>query len=446
MAVKITGITARDIRFPTSLEGDGSDAIHTDPDYSCAYITLTTSTEAKGFGHTFTIGRGTEIVCEAAHALGEFVVGKHLQEITADFAGFWRALANDSQLRWLGPEKGVVHLATCAIVNAVWDLWAKVERKPLWKLLADMTPEELVSVIDFRYISDLLTREEALEILKKGQDGKKEREAELISKGYPAYITSAGWSGYDEQKTRQKCKEALAKGFVRFKAKVGTGIEADRRRLAVMREEIGYDKLLMTDANQRWDVSEAIDWMKQLTEFKPLWIEEPTSPDDVLGHATIAKALKPYNIAVATGEHCQNRVVFKQLFQADSIAYCQIDGCRLGGVNEVLAVLLMAAKLNVPVCPHAGGVGLCQVNQHFSYFDYICVSRTLENRFLEYAEHLHENYKFPVEVKGGHYVLPQIPGFQTEMREASLDTHEYPIGPVWQKLFAEGTFKPPKKH
>ncbi|CAM1331454.1 ENOSF1 (predicted) [Pycnogonum litorale] len=434
---KIRGLSIRDIRFPTSLTGAGSDSVHSDPDYSCVYVIIYTADDLKGHGITFTIGRGNEVVVQAVKALASIVVGQKLSEIFDDFGGFWKKLTNDSQLRWIGPEKGVIHLATAAIVNALWDLWAKLERKPLWKLLVDMEPEKLVSTMDFRYLSDVLTKEEALEILKKMRPTIAEREETIRQKGYPAYCTHAGWSNYPEQKIRELCREALELGFTRFKCKVGTNIDDDKTRCKIIRDEIGYDNTLMVDANQKWDVDEAIDWMKKLAMFKPLWIEEPTSPDDILGHKKISDALKPYKIGVATGEMCQNRVMFKQFLRHGAMQYCQIDSCRLGGVNEVLTVYLMAAKFNIPVCPHAGGVGLCELVQHLSIFDYICISGSTDDRVIEYVDHLHEHFVNPVRIVNAAYIPPLAPGYSTEMKETSLQDYEYPIGPRWKKLFGE---------
>ena len=364
-------------------------------------------------------------------ALVPFVVGKSIDSICADMAGFWREMTGDSQLRWVGPEKGVIHMATAALINAVWDLFAKTEQKPLWKLLSDMTPEQLVSCIDFRYITDALTPEQAIQLLEIQQAKRGEREAELLEKGYPSYTTSAGWLGYSDDKLRQLCQASLEQGWSHFKVKVGQNVDDDMRRLRIIREEIGWERKLMLDANQVWDVDEAIQYMQQLAEFQPWWIEEPTSPDDVLGHAAIARAINP--IGVATGEACQNRIIFKQLMQADAISFCQIDSCRLGGVNEVLAVILMAAKFEIPVCPHAGGVGLCEYVQHFAMFDYICVSGSFENRLVEYVDHLHEHFYHPVVMKNGRYMPPMVPGYNITMREESLDQFEYPQGPAWAK-------------
>lgn len=426
----ITGLRAQDIRFPTSDALDGSDAMNPDPDYSAAYAVLETSDDAlTGHGMTFTIGRGTEIATAAIAAFQPLVVGLDLDEIEADPGAFWRRLAGDSQLRWLGPEKGIIHLALAAVVNAVWDVLALRRGVPLWKYLSDLTPEQIVRAVDFRHISDALRPEEARELLEQKQQGRAAREALLARDGYPAYLTSAGWLGYEDEKIRKLCREGIANGWNHFKIKVGADPADDLRRARIVREEIGPDRRLMLDANQVWDVDEAIAAMKALAAFDPWWIEEPTSPDDVLGHARIAEAVRP--IGVATGEHCQNRVVFKQLMQARAIDFVQIDGCRLGGVNEVIAVLLLAAKYGLPVCPHAGGVGLCQHVQHFSVFDYIAVSGSLENRLIEYAEHLHEHFVHPIDVQNGRYRLPRAPGFGLEMKPESLSDHTFPNGRVW---------------
>jgi L-fuconate dehydratase len=432
LTTTITEVIARDIRFPTSENLDGSDAMNQDPDYSAAYVILKTNTDLEGHGLTFTIGRGNELCVAAIDALAPLVIGETLESFTNDMGAFWHRITGDSQLRWLGPEKGVIHLATAAIVNAVWDLYAKAESKPLWKLLVDMSPEEIVSSIDFRYITDAITPEEALEILRENQPTKATREEEMLRDGFPAYTTSTGWLGYSDEKLRQLCREAVEAGWTHFKMKVGTNIEDDARRAALIREEIGPDRKLMMDANQVWDVDESIENMQLLKEFAPWWIEEPTSPDDVLGHARIAEAVSP--IGVATGEHCQNRVVFKQLLQADAISFCQIDSCRLGGVNEVLSVMLMAKKFGVPVCPHAGGVGLSEYVQHLSIFDYICISASLENRILEYVDHLHEHFLDPVKIQNGRYMPPEMPGYSAEMKPESLDRFEFPAGMVWSRI------------
>jgi len=429
--VIIRGLEVLDLRFPTSRTHAGTDAVHVDPDYSAAYVILRTDGALEGHGLTFTIGRGNEVCAAAIDAFRHLVVGQRLDDITADFAGFWRRLASDSQLRWLGPEKGVIHLALAAIVNAVWDLYAKAERKPVWKLLVDMTPRQLVSCIDFRYITDALTPDDALDILERQASTKCDREAELLRSGYPAYTTSVGWMGYSDDAIRGLCREALAGGWTHFKVKVGGRPDDDRRRVRLVREEIGPDRKLMIDANQQWDVNEAIARVGELASFKPWWIEEPTSPDDVLGHARIAKAVRELGIGVATGEHCANRIIFKQLFQACAIDFCQIDSCRLGGVNENLAVILLAAKFGIPVCPHAGGVGLCEYVQHLSMFDYIAVSGTMDGRVIEYVDHLHEHFDDPVVVRRGRYFAPTRPGYSITIREASRLAHRYPDGEVW---------------
>ena len=427
----IRGLDVLDIRFPTSRTFAGTDAVHVDPDYSAAYVVLRTDGGVEGHGLTFTIGRGNEVCASAIDAYRHLVVGQRLEEIAADFAGFWRRLACDSQLRWLGPEKGVIHLALAAIVNAVWDLYAKVERKPVWKLLADMTPREIVACIDFRYITDALSPDEALDILERQAATKAAREAELMRAGMPAYTTSVGWMGYGDGEIRARCRGAIADGFSHFKVKVGGHPDDDRRRVRLVREEIGHERTLMIDANQRWDVAEAIARVGELAQFRPWWIEEPTSPDDILGLATIAKAVRELGIGVATGEHCANRIVFKQLLQARAIDFCQIDSCRLGGVNENLAVILMAAKYGVPVCPHAGGVGLCEYVQHLSMFDFVAVSGTMDGRVIEYVDHLHEHFEDPVVIRRGRYMPPTRPGYSITIREASRLAHRYPDGNVW---------------
>lgn len=431
--VLITGVEIKDVRFPTSRSLDGSDAMNPDPDYSAAYVILKTDHKdgLEGHGLTFTIGRGNELCVAAIKSLSPLIVGKTLSSFTEDLGAFWRMITGDSQLRWLGPEKGVIHLATGAVVNAVWDLYAKTEEKPLWKLLADMSPEELVKCVDFTYITDAITPEQALVLLREMEAGKQERIALLLDKGYPAYTTSAGWLGYSDEKMRRLCKEAKMEGFKHMKIKVGADLEDDMRRAAIIREEIGDDLQLMMDANQRWDVDEAITNMESLAKFNPYWIEEPTSPDDILGHAKIAKAVAP--IKVATGEHCQNRVMFKQLMQAEAIEICQIDSCRVGGVNEILAILLMAAKFDIPVCPHAGGVGLCEYVQHLSMIDFIAISGSTEGRIIEYVDHLHNHFLEPVIIKNGAYMPPKMPGYSITMKAKSLEEYEFPNGVVWEE-------------
>jgi L-fuconate dehydratase len=427
---RIVSLEARDVRFPTSRDLDGSDAMHPNPDYSAAYVVLRTDVPGlEGHGLTFTIGEGTEICVVAARAFEPMVVGKSLGGIQRDMRAFWRTLVADSRLRWLGPEKGVVHLAAAAVVNAVWDLWAKVEEKPLWKLLVDMTPEEIVACVDFSYISDALDETEALELLRTQAAGRSAREQLLRSEGLPAYTTSAGWLGYDDARIEDLVAQALADGFTHVKMKVGRDLADDVRRAALIRNAIGPDRKLMMDANQSWSVDDAIGAVKQLEAFDPWWIEEPTSPDDILGHARIRAAVDP--VRVATGEHVQNRIVFKQLFQAEAIDVCQIDACRLGGVNEAIAVLLLAAKFGIPVCPHAGGVGLCEYVQHLAAFDFVAVSGSLDDRVVEWVDHLHEHFKDPAIVRNGRYVLPLAPGYSVEMLPESVDAYEYPNGRVW---------------
>lgn len=430
MSIVIESLETRDIRFPTSKGLDGSDAMNADPDYSAAYVILHTNhPEWKGYGLTFTIGRGNEICVQAIESMAHLLVGHSLEDIKKDMAGFFRHMTSDSQLRWLGPEKGVIHMVTGALVNAVWDLYARVEGKPVWRLIADMTPEELVSCVDFTYLTNAITREEALGILKKKEDSKEERIKELEELGYPAYTTSIGWLGYSEEKIRRLCKEALNEGWTNFKMKVGKSQEDDLRRAAIIREEIGPDKRLMMDANQYWEVDEAITKMNELAKYNPWWIEEPTSPDDIIGHQSIKKGIHP--IKVATGEHCQNRIVFKQFFQTGGFDICQIDSCRVGGVNENLAIMLMAAKYGIPVCPHAGGVGLCEYVQHLSMIDYICISGTLEDRMIEFVDHLHEHFDSPVVMKNGHYMLPKDAGFSIKIKENSLEDYSFPEGKEW---------------
>lgn len=431
MNIKITDVIVKDIRFPTSRDFSGSDAMNPDPDYSAAYVILTTNhADLAGHGLTFTIGRGTEICVAAIHALKPLLINHTLQEFTNDMGIFWATITSDSQLRWLGPEKGVIHLATAAIVNAVWDLWAKAEKKPLWQLVADLSPQEFIRCIDFKYITDAITPEEALELLNAKLAGKEQRREQLLKEGYPAYSTSAGWLGYSDDKLRHLVQELVNGGWKHIKLKVGKNIADDCRRCAIAREVMGSQLKLMLDANQVWDVPIAITWIQQLIQFNPWWIEEPTSPDDILGHATIRHAIAP--IRVATGEHCHNRIMFKQFFQAQAIDVCQIDSCRLAGVNEVLAVLLMAAKFTIPVCPHAGGVGLCNYVQHLMAIDYLCISASLENRVIEYVDHLQEHFVTPVLIKNARYQLPTTPGYSITMKSASIEHYEFPQGVVWK--------------
>ena len=427
--MKITDLSVLDLRFPTSKDQVGTDAVHTDPDYSAAYVILQTDGGFEGHGLTFTIGRGNEVCAAAIEAFRHLVVGRDLHDITSDFGGFWHSLAGESQLRWLGPEKGVIHLALAAVVNAVWDLYAKAEAKPVWKLLVDMTPAQLVSCIDFHHITDALTPDEALSILERQAATKAAREAELLTSGYPAYTTSVGWLGYSDEKIHRLCQEALADGWTHFKVKVGGKPEDDLRRLSAVRAAIGRDHKLMIDSNQRWDVDEAIARIKELSHLDLWWAEEPTHPDDVLGHARIAKAIAP--VGVATGEHAANRVIFKQLLQANAISFCQIDSCRLGGVNENLAVMLMAAKFGVRVCPHAGGVGLCEYVQHLSMFDFIAITGTMEGRVIEFVDHLHEHFEEPVTIRRGRYMPPTRPGYSITIKPDSRARYLFPDGDIW---------------
>ncbi|MEO7018089.1 MAG: L-fuconate dehydratase [Leifsonia sp.] len=427
----ITSARVFDVRFPTSLSLDGSDAMNKDGDYSAAYVVLDTDDPSlSGFGFTFTIGRGNDLCVEAARQRALPLIGRSVEQIIGDLGGIYRELASDTQLRWLGPEKGVVHLAMAAVMNAVWDLAARHAGKPLWLLLSEKTPEELADIADLRYLSDALTHEEAVTILREMEPTRQQRIAELKARGgYPCYTTSAGWLGYSDDKLRRLLQEAVDEGYRHVKLKVGSDLEDDIRRLRIAREVIGWDANLMIDANQVWDVPQAITWIEALAEFKPLWIEEPTSPDDILGHAAIRKAVAP--IGVATGEHGMNRVLFKQMFQAEAIDYCQLDSARLASINEILAVYLMAKKFDVPVCPHAGGVGLCELVQHLSVFDYVAVSGTLENRVTEFVDHLHEHFTDPCIVIDGNYSLPSKPGYSAEMFEESVAEYSYPDGRYW---------------
>ncbi|MFF8423781.1 L-fuconate dehydratase [Streptomyces sp. NPDC016566] len=428
---RITAVDTHDIRFPTSRELDGSDAMNPDPDYSAAYVVLRTDAADghEGHGFTFTIGRGNDVQVAAIDALRGHVLGRPVEQVCADPGSLFRDLIADSQLRWLGPEKGVMHMAIGAVVNAVWDLAARRAGKPLWQLLADAEPEWLVSQIDFRYITDALTAEEALGLLRRGSQGACDRRARLLERGYPAYTTSPGWLGYDDDKLTRLAARAVADGFRQIKLKVGADLADDVRRCRVARAVVGPDVRLAVDANQRWNVDEAIAWTNALAEFDPYWIEEPTSPDDVLGHAAIRRAVTP--VKVATGEHVHNRIVFKQMLQAGALDIVQIDAARVGGVNENLAILLLAAKFGVPVCPHAGGVGLCELVQHLSMFDYLAVSGTTEDRVIEYVDHLHEHFRAPVVIRDGHYTAPITPGFSAAMRPESIARYTYPGGTFW---------------
>ena len=425
----VTGLDVVDLRFPTSAHLDGSDAMNADPDYSAAYVVLRTSSGPQGFGFAFTIGRGNEVQVAAVRALEPLVAGLPVEDVCADLGGVYRRLLRDSQLRWLGPEKGVIHMAIGAVVNACWDLAARRAGKPVWQLLSEMTPEEIVALVDFRYISDALTPDEALAILRAAQPGRAERTAALLEHGYPAYTTSPGWLGYGDEKMVALAREAVAQGFRQIKLKVGADLADDVRRVGLARQAVGPDVAVAVDANQTWDVEQAVDWISALAPFDLRWVEEPTSPDDVLGHAAIARAVAP--VPVATGEHAQNRIVFKQLLQAQAVSVVQIDACRVAGVNENVAILLLAAKFGVPVCPHAGGVGLCELVQHLSMFDFVAVSGSWDGRVIEYVDHLHEHFVEPCRISRGRYVVPEAPGYSIEMRPQSVAEYAFPEGAAW---------------
>ena len=434
---RFSEVETYDVRFPTSLNLDGSDAMNADPDYSAAYLILRTDAGdgLEGHGFAFTIGRGNDVQTAAIEALRDHVVGLDVDATLNDLGAFWKSLVHDSQLRWLGPEKGVMHMAIGAVVNAVWDLAAKRAGVPLWKLLSDLSPEQIVELVDFRYLTDALTRDEALEILSAAQPGRAEREKLLRGQGYPAYTTTPGWIGYDDAKLVRLCHEAVAEGFTQIKLKVGANLDDDIRRMRLAREAVGPGIRIAIDANQRWDVADAISWIEALKPYDVWWVEEPTSPDDILGHAAIARAVAP--VRIATGEHVQNRVVFKQLLQAKSLSFVQIDSARVAGVNENIAILLLAAKFGVPVCPHAGGVGLCELVQHLSMFDLVAVSGSTENRVIEFVDHLHEHFLEPVVIKDGNYVAPLRPGFSAEMDAKTLYDYRYPTGKIWTELTKE---------
>ena len=428
---KFIALECTDVRFPTSRELDGSDAMNPEPDYSAAYVVIRTDVgdDLEGHGFTFTTGRGNDVQTSAMEALRPWLVGRDVDDVLANLGAFGRELTSDPQLRWLGPEKGVIHMACGALLNALWDLRAKREGLPLWQLLGRLTPEEIVEVVDFTYITDALTKDEALEILRAAEPGRAEREASLLADGYPAYTTTPGWLGYSDAKLERLSREAVADGFTLIKLKVGSSVDDDVRRLSIARSAVGPEIGIAVDANQRWEVDEAIEWMTKLAPFNPRWIEEPTSPDDILGHAAVRAAIAP--IAVATGEHCHNRVMFKQFLAAEALDVVQIDASRVGGVNENIAIILLAAKFGVPVCPHAGGVGLCEVVRHLAMFDFIAVSGTTDGRYIEYVDHLHEHFEDPAVLRAGRYVAPTMPGSSAQMVRRSVEDHVYPTGPVW---------------
>lgn len=430
---RFVSMSTLDIRFPTSRYLDGSDAMNPEPDYSAAYVVIQTDAGdgLEGHGFAFTTGRGNDVQSAAIRALEPWVRGRDVEAVLADLGELGRELAGDPQLRWLGPEKGVIHMAVGAVINAMWDLKAKRAGVPLWRLLTDLEPEEIVGLVDFRYLSDALIPDEALDILRRARTGREQRIATLLESGYPAYTTSPGWLGYDDEKLARLSAEAVGDGFSMIKLKVGGSLEDDRRRLEIARRTVGPDIAIAIDANQRWDVPEAIAWVQQLAEFEPYWIEEPTSPDDVLGHARIRAGVRP--VRVATGEHAQNRVIVKQFLQSQAVDVVQLDACRVGGVNENVAILLLAAKFGVPVCPHAGGVGLCELVQHLAMFDYLAVSGSMDQRRVEYVDHLHEHFIDPVQITNGRYVAPSLPGFSAEMASMTLERYRYPEGPVWSE-------------
>lgn len=425
--LKITDFDTYDLRFPTSLHLDGSDAMNPDPDYSAAYVVLrTNSPDLSGYGMTFTIGRGNELCVQAIISLASLLVDQPLDALMSRPVDLYRKLTADSQLRWVGPEKGVLHLAAAAVINAVWDLWSRSKGKPVWRLVCEMSPEQFVDCVDFRYLTDAITPSQALEILRGQNATKQARIDELVATGYPSYTTSAGWLGYSDEALREKCRDLKQRGWSHFKIKVGRDLQDDLRRCRVLRDEMGADAHMMIDANQVWDVPQAIAWVRELAKFNPWFVEEPTHPDDILGHQAIARGIAP--IRVATGEMCHNRIMFKQFMQADALQVCQLDSCRLGGVNEVLAVILLAARFNIPVCPHAGGVGLCEYVQHLSMIDYVCVSATQKDRVAEYSDHLHEHVCDPVIMKDGRYMPPEAPGYSVQFTDAAIDQYQWPRG------------------
>jgi L-fuconate dehydratase len=428
----ISALETYDIRFPTSQDLDGSDAMNPDPNYSAAYVVLRTDDESGlcGHGFVFTIGRGNDVQTAACAALRPLIVGRNVADVVADLGAFARSLTNDSQLRWLGPEKGIMHMAIGAVINAAWDMAARRQGKPVWRFIADMSPDQFVRCIDFRYLTDALTEDEALDILRRAEGGKAERIDYLVKHGYPAYTTSPGWLGYSDEKLVRLAKRAVADGFRTIKIKVGLSIEDDVRRCRLAREAIGPDIAMAVDANQRWDVAPAIDWINRLAPFGIAWLEEPTSPDDILAHQAIRHGVAP--IPISTGEHTQNRIIFKQLFQAQAVDLIQIDATRVGGVNENLAILLLAHKYGVRVFPHAGGVGLCELVQHLAMADFVAITGKMEDRAIEFVDHLHEHFIDPVHIRGGRYVVPVASGFSAEMRPESLNRYCFPNGVAWK--------------
>ena len=428
-----TGFRTLDVRFPTSADLDGSDAMNVDPDYSAAYLILETDAGdgLEGHGFVFTIGRGNDVQRAAIEALRQYVLGRDVDAVLADLGGMWRELVYDAQLRWLGPEKGVMHMAIGAVINALWDLRAKRAGLPLWQLLAELSPQEIVDLVDFRYLTDALTPDEALALLTAVEPGRAERAATLRANGYPAYTTSPGWLGYSDEKLSRLAKEAVAEGFTQIKLKVGADIDDDVRRFALARSVVGDGVRIAVDANQRWDVDEAVAAIERLREFDPWWVEEPTAPDDVLAHAAIRRRAAP--VRIATGEHAHSRVLVKQFLQAEAIDVLQLDSTRVAGVNENIAILLLAAKFGIPVCPHAGGVGLCELVQHLAMFDFVAVSGTTTDRNIEYVDHLHEHFLDPVRIVRGAYAAPAAPGFSAQIRSETLVRFGFPDGEAWKE-------------
>ena len=423
---KIVKLTTYDLRFPTSDYLDGSDAMNPDPDYSAAYVIIETDQSSlKGHSFAFTLGRGNDLCCNAIKALQHLVIGLDLNWIRDNQSAFSRRMTSDSQLRWVGPEKGIIHMASGAIINAVWDILSKLDNKPLWQLVSDMNAEQISNIIDFRHITDFLNQDEAVEILKSHQKTKLDRVSILENEGYPCYVTSAGWLGYSDKKLQRLCLEAKDNGFEYVKLKVGKDLKDDMRRLEIARTTLGPDIKIMIDANQVWEVGQAIKWMKSLAEFDPYFIEEPTSPDDIIGHKKIKDAIYP--IKVATGEAVQNRVIFKQLISENAIDIVQVDACRMGGLNEVLAVQLMASKQGLPVWPHAGGVGLCEYSQHLAMIDYLCISGRRDEQVIEYVDHLHEHFLNPCQIKNAAYMLPKESGFSVEMKPSTLVSNLFKV-------------------
>ena len=419
---KIVKLSTYDLRFPTSDHLDGSDAMNPDPDYSAAYVIIETDQSSlKGHSFAFTLGRGNDLCCNAIKALQHLVIGLDINWIRDNQSAFSRRMTSDSQLRWIGPEKGIIHMASGAIINAVWDILSKLDNKPLWQLVSDMDSDEISNAIDFRHITDFLNQDEAVEILKSHHKTKLDRVSILENEGYPCYVTSAGWLGYSDKKLERLCLEAKNNGFEYVKLKVGKDLKNDMRRLEIARTTLGPDIKIMIDANQVWEVDQAIKWMKSLAEFDPYFIEEPTSPDDIIGHKKIKDAIFP--IKVATGEAVQNRVIFKQLISENAIDIVQVDACRMGGLNEVLAVQLMASKQGLPVWPHAGGVGLCEYSQHLAMIDYICISGRKDEQVIEYVDHLHEHFLNPCQIKNAAYMLPKESGFSVEMKPSTLTSN-----------------------